>query len=717
LDFSLVSLNGIAASALSALKTNSAALGVVSNNVANLNTQGYVRRVVNQQTLAAAGQLVGVDIASVERVASQYLSQEMLSAGSGAANYDTQAAFFDQLNSLLGAPGDNQSLATQLNNLSAAYATASQAPATGASRTAVLSALNNLASTFSSVAGTISSLRTQVDQQAVNAMGPANQLIKQVFDLNQQIRSATIAGDQASALLDQRDTALAKLSQMMDIRTSQQPDGSMLVFTGDGMNLVSNTYAQLSYRGGQANGSYGNISIQDYNPQTGQPVGAAQALDPHLQGGSLKGLIDMRDKVLGGLGDSLGALAQQTAQAFNAQANATAAYPAPSSLTGRSTGLLAGDALNFTGKTTLAVTDADGKLVRRVDVDFGTGNIAVNGSVVGTTGTTVGSFATALNSALGGAGSANFTNGTLSLSATGGNGIVVQDDAGNPSSRGGAGFSQFFGLNDVFKAQAPSITATGLSASDASGLAAGGTIALNLKGPDGDIVKQVSVTTTAGMTVGDMVGALNTAMGGAVTFALGADGALAATNSALYSDYSLNVTSDSTQRGATGISFSQMFGLGSGANAAQAAGFAVATGIAGNPARLGLGTPQIGPATTLGDVVISAGDNSGAIAMQKVLSNSRSFAAAGGMAAQTASLSDFVASFYQNVSTQSNSVSANQTTQDDRLAEAQARLSAHSGVNLDEELTSLTTYQQAYAAGARLLSVVDKLYETLLQIQ
>jgi flagellar hook-associated protein 1 FlgK len=160
-----------------------------------------------------------------------------------------------------------------------------------------------------------------------------------------------------------------------------------------------------------------------------------------------------------------------------------------------------------------------------------------------------------------------------------------------------------------------------------------------------------------------------------------------------------------------------MFGLGSGANAAQAAGFAVATGIAGNPARLGLGTPQIGPATTLGDVVISAGDNSGAIAMQKVLSNSRSFAAAGGMAAQTASLSDFVASFYQNVSTQSNSVSANQTTQDDRLAEAQARLSAHSGVNLDEELTSLTTYQQAYAAGARLLSVVDKLYETLLQIQ
>jgi len=43
-------------------------------------------------------------------------------------------------------------------------------------------------------------------------------------------------------------------------------------------------------------------------------------------------------------------------------------------------------------------------------------------------------------------------------------------------------------------------------------------------------------------------------------------------------------------------------------------------------------------------------------------------------------------------------------------------MAATSGVNMDEELTSLTTYQQAYAASARVLSVVDKLYETLLQI-
>ena len=71
-----MSLNGIAATALSALKTNQAALAVVSNNVTNLNTPGYARRVVNLSTLSADGQLMGVDIGSIQRVTDQFLSQE-----------------------------------------------------------------------------------------------------------------------------------------------------------------------------------------------------------------------------------------------------------------------------------------------------------------------------------------------------------------------------------------------------------------------------------------------------------------------------------------------------------------------------------------------------------------------------------------------------------------------------------------------------------------
>ncbi|MES2293198.1 MAG: flagellar hook-associated protein FlgK [Pseudomonadota bacterium] len=712
-----MSLNGIAATALSALKTSSAALGVTSNNVANVNTPGYARRVVNQQTLAAGGQLMGVDIGSIQRVVDSFLQQENLSAGGAASQYDTAAGFFTQLNGLLGGPGDNQSLATGLTNLAAAFGVASQAPSSSSSSSAVLNSLQSLASDISNVSSTVSSLQSQVDSQVVNSISSTNALIKQIYTLNQQIKTATAIGDTSSALLDQRDNALSTLSKTMGIRVSQQSDGGLNVTTTDGINLISNTYAVLSYAGGVQNGTYGNIQIQDTNPQSGQLIGQATALDPHLSGGSLKGMIDMRDQTLSGLAQGLGNFAQNVAQAFNAQTNANAAYPPPTALTGRDTGLIAGDALNFTGKTTIAVTDSSGKLVSRVDVDFGAGTLSVDGGGSVSIGSTVGSFSAALNTALGANGSAGFANGQLSISATGGNGIVVQDDASTPSARGGTGFSQFFGLNDVFTAQAPSVLATGLSASDSSGLAAGGVIAFSLKGPDGDIVKQVSVTTTAGQTIGNVISALNGALGGAATFTLNSDGSISTAKSALYSDYQLNVTGDTTQRGTTGVSFTKLFGIGDNNLANQAVSFAVAPGVANAPQRIGFGSPKITGATVAGDSIITGGDNSGAIALQNIITADRNFASAGGISAQRESLSDYAASFYQQVSTLSNAVTQNQTTQDDRLQEAQSRMAANSGVSLDEELTNLTTYQQAYTAGARMLTVVDQLYQTLMQIQ
>ena len=105
-----VSLNGIAGSALSALKTSQAALSVVSNNITNLNTPGYARRVINLEALSAGGQLMGVDVSSVERVADQFLAQEQLSAGGAASQYDTMAGLFSQLNGLLGGQQGQESI-------------------------------------------------------------------------------------------------------------------------------------------------------------------------------------------------------------------------------------------------------------------------------------------------------------------------------------------------------------------------------------------------------------------------------------------------------------------------------------------------------------------------------------------------------------------------------------------------------------------------------
>jgi flagellar hook-associated protein 1 FlgK len=305
----------------------------------------------------------------------------------------------------------------------------------------------------------------------------------------------------------------------------------------------------------------------------------------------------------------------------------------------------------------------------------------------------------------------------LSVSANGGNGIVIQDDATTPSSRGGFGVSQFFGLNDLFQSTVPNILSTGLSGADASGLAAGSSFQLVLKGPNGDIAKTSTVNITGGMTIADVVSAMNTAMGGAVTYTLGSDGSISEAISAGYSGYQVNVSADNTERGSTGLGFSQIFGIGANTRVQQAASFAMNPAIANSPQRLAFAKSTITSSTTVGASIIGHGDSSGALALQNISTAQQSFAAASDLGAQVSTLSDYAGAFYQDVATRSNAAKTIGSAQNDRLLEAESRQSQTSGVNLDEELSNMMTYQQGYNAAARMLQVVQELYDALFQIR
>ncbi len=242
-------------------------------------------------------------------------------------------------------------------------------------------------------------------------------------------------------------------------------------------------------------------------------------------------------------------------------------------------------------------------------------------------------------------------------------------------------------------------------------------MSFSLKGPDGQIAKTATVTVAAGDTIGNVVSNLNTAFGGAMTFSLASDGSLSATPSSNYSNYSLNVTQDTTTRGSTGMSFSQLFGLGITQGSAAAQGFSVNSDITASPSRLSFAQASITGATVAGDSIVTSGDSRGLLALQNVSSTKQSFAKAGGMAAQSASLSDYAGGFYQDVATRSQTAQTNNTAQTDRLTEAKSRQSSVSGVNLDEEMSNMMIYQQAYSASARILQTVQTLYDTLLQVQ
>jgi flagellar hook-associated protein 1 FlgK len=219
------------------------------------------------------------------------------------------------------------------------------------------------------------------------------------------------------------------------------------------------------------------------------------------------------------------------------------------------------------------------------------------------------------------------------------------------------------------------------------------------------------------MTIGDVVNALNTAFGSAASFSLSSNGSLTMTPGTNYPGYSLGVTSDSTQRGTTGVSLSELFGLGSQQTINQAVNFQVNPAIASGQQALAFGEPQITASTTAGDTVITSGDASGLLALQNLSNTQQTFPAAGGLNAQTNSLGNYADSFYQSIASTTQAVQQNATSASDALTQAQTQQSQVSGVNLDQQLSNMVLYQQAYSAGARVLQTANQLFSTLLGIQ
>ena len=708
-----MSLNGIISSGLTAILTNSAALRVTSDNIANINTPGYVRRVAQQQTLAPGGVLSGVQLSDVQRIVNDYLDKEVLSASGNSARYDVQSGIMDQLNAALGAPGDGNSVGSRLDAIYAVLGQASLDPSSLTSRLGTLGQFDSLAQSISGLAGSVADLRANTDQQIAAVVSHANTLIQQIVQLNPQIQHAVVSGDTASGLLDQRDALVQQLSQVIGIRATTQSDGRMSISTTDGVQLVGDNYGLLTYQPGSGP-SFKPLTVQTVNAVSGQPIGVAQTFDSHVRSGQLRGLLDLRDGSLAALGAELGSLAQSVSLAFNAAHNANAAVPPPTTLAGRETGLLSTDALNFTGATTIGITDSSGTLLHRIAVDFDAGTLSVDGGPSAALGGTVGSFASALNTALGANGTAGFANGVLTVSATASNGVVVADDTTNPSSRGGVGFSHFFGLNDLFQSAGNAIRTTGLTSADTGGFAPGGSISLLLKGPQGQRAGETTVAVT-GTTIGDMVTALNTAFTGKATFTLDANGQLQATPAAGYNGYNLEVTLDTTQRGTTGESFSSLFGLGIGEQMALAQSFKLAPDLVNSPERLAFAKPALDSSTPLSTPVVTPGDNRGLLALQDVINQTHSFSAAGALPARSMRLGDYAAAFYQDVASRATAIDSSKSAEDTRLRLAQQSQSQKEGVNLDEELQKMMSLQQAYNAGARLLQVAQQLYDELLQ--
>ena len=113
-----MSLSAATSTALSGLATAQTGLRATANNITNVNTEGYDRRVVEQQSRLLGGVGVGVEVAEIKRVVDgHFLNAQLLSAQSDASRYEVMVQAFERLEAVLGAPEDNSSFSGRLDTL------------------------------------------------------------------------------------------------------------------------------------------------------------------------------------------------------------------------------------------------------------------------------------------------------------------------------------------------------------------------------------------------------------------------------------------------------------------------------------------------------------------------------------------------------------------------------------------------------------------------
>ena len=712
-----MSLSTILRMGAQSLKVQQAGLRAVSENISNVNTPGYVRKIVEQQTAVVGATGYGVELGSVRRAADIYLQRTSLDAGAEVGRAGAVSSFIDRAQILFGDPSEDTSFFKQLDDIFSSFATAAEDPTSNLRRSAAVSEVQRFFDDAGEISQNLTQLRSETDGRLQSVTDQVNGLLKEISQLNQSIRGALVRGEDATGAENAQSKLVDELATLMDIRVAPKPYGGLTIRSGDGTEIAGDGSATLLF---DRTGAAGLLRVQ---PIDGLP----QPFDAGLTGGELKGLMELRQTILPNISEQLAELTTRAADAMNKAHNANSAAPAPARMTGRDTGFgtdMTTVAAGFTGRTSINVMNAAGTETRRIDINFdainatpaAAGGISINGVAQPAFGP--GGFLAQLNTALGGGRSATFTGGVLTLNTTNpSEGFAIVDDPAAPSNRGGRGFSHYFGLNDLVVTNRPTYYETGLRGGDPHGFTpAPQTMTFRLTNADGGLVQDVNVAVPAGGTMNDLLTELNNpgGLGAYGSWTLDSQGGLSFTSNPA-KPVILNVRTDNTSHGGpTGPSVSKFFGIGVEERATRAAQFKVRADIVQDPSKLAFAQLDYGAA--VGARVLAKGDNDGAFALAEAGEKTMRFERAGEIGVLNMSVSRY-ASELGGVVGRTAANSAERKENAEMVAkEANARRASVEGVNMDEELIALTTYQQSYNAAARLIQAASEMYDTLVQM-
>jgi flagellar hook-associated protein 1 FlgK len=621
-----MSLSQALASAIGGLKVNQSSLALVSANVANAGTAGYVRKTVNQVATAASGTGVSVRISAIQRELDSYVQKQLRVENSGASYATTRADMFARLQNVYGDPGSDASLETVFNNFTESLQALSSSPDDPAARGAVVSSAQLLTQQLNSMSNSIQSLRGDAELGLSDAVSQANEAMSQIAKLNAQLAGSSATDAATATMLDERDNYINQLSQLMDINVIPGDHNQLTVNTNSGVQLVG---TQASILGFDAQGTVSATTLWSADPNQ-RSVGTITLTSPlgnsvdlvqsnSIRSGTIAAYLQMRDRDLVQAQSQLDAVASAMASALS---DKTAAGTAVTS------GLQNGFDIDISGLAsgntiTINYTDPLTNTPRTINL------VRVDDPSV------------------------------LPLS---------NDVTANPNDKVyGIDFSN--GLSTVYGQIASAIGSTGMVASNPSA-----NILRVLNDGPGNIVTVNSVTTTTTAT---------TFNGGSSELPFFTDGA-------------------SVYTGAISVIGSQSVGL--------SGRISVNSALIDDPSKLV--SYQTGTA---------AGDSTRPdFIYGQLTAGSLQFSPNTGIGTTSSPFSGSITTYLRQVISQQGQAASAATSlkqgQDVVLASLQQRYNESANVNIDEEMASLLTLQNAYAANARVLSAVRDMLDTLMRM-
>lgn len=806
--------------AISGLQTSKQSLQVISNNIANVNSEGYTRKVVEQTARVIEGQGYGVEISRIRRNVDAGVLRQLRTETGGVERLSIKQDFLKQVNSLFGKPEDNDSIVHGIAELASQFDSMAISPETESNQYLTVKAASDVTLKLKNMSDSIQRLRSDANLKLKSQIDEFNEKMDLVVSLNSQIIEFTASKISTAELEDQRDQAINRMSELMDVKYFEKGDGSLTVFTAGGQTLIDGQAQHLSYNRPsslQPLLSYVPTTAVNYiQPgQNGYPVGgipgifvgeqiASQDITSYINSGSIKGLLDMRDNELPSLQSQIDELAEKLKDGINTVHNQGAGFPPVVGMTGDRFVTSNTNIDNGTGIFRIAVVNEAGTLQSDQVFDL-------------SSYTTVGALVTAIDAMPNVTASINSV-GRLVIAAQNNNRLAINEMTSNMSAAGDTnkGFSDFFGLNNFYKSGESFATyRTDLvtSASGASVTSAGTLQFTNAAG----INQTVNYTANASLnSIATAINANSTITGTGITAQVVADGAgyrlqisdsqgddfalsetgtgsllgdlnprpdtrgysnrltvrddiaansfyvsRGALQSNTFTSPFANAIDDTTATLDNYITTdgSLNFTLADGSTASitydvsaeslddivtkinsnvtlAAAGIkaeVVTKTIAGTPPTsqysLKISDQQSDNfwiADTVGDLGVataqgvSVGDGSVAALIADAFSAQNTFLAApasgGGLARTDATFSDYGASILSFNSAQADAIERENTFRQNLTAELFSKNASVSSVNMDEELSNLIIYQQAYLASARMITTTQELYKALTEM-